>query len=169
MITKQLSVAVLSFLICASLPGLAGFTKAAQADDNKDCKNGNCPQPTRPVCFNLVCSFQKDGHDGPYEKCTVASTFTHLVTEDGSEVWNNSEGSFNPVFEVQCDNEVIYNGSGHRYTDYLGTRIQAIPGPYPGMDLPPGSLREVRHYSDSTLEFLDQKLTGTCYIYTGPQ
>jgi hypothetical protein len=147
----------ISLVLCVSF---------ANADD-KNCKNGNC-HPPRPICFNVFCTFQREG-TGPYEKCQVASTFVHLVNDDGSEFLDNSSDSNSPVFEVQCDNEVVYNSSAHRYTDYLGTRIQAIPGPYPAVVLPKDSLQEIRHYSDASLEFADQRLNGTCYIYTGPQ
>jgi hypothetical protein len=167
-------VGFVSFLLGAFL--ILGIVSAPSvlADD---CKDGKCPPPPpeRSVCFNVFCTFQRQDagtqgeSTGHYQKCQVASTFTHWVTGDGNEVWDNSTDSFNPAFEVQCDNEVIYNGSAHRYTDYLGTRLQAIPGPYPAVDLPKDSLREIRHYSDASLEFADQSLQGTCYIYTGPQ
>lgn len=158
MLKQSIYVAIISFFTCISL---------SSADD-KNCKDGNCHPSVRPVCFNVFCTFERDGAS-QYDKCQAASTFTHLVYDDGSEFYDNSSEVNNPTFEIQCDGNVLYNSSAHRYTDYLGTRIQAIPGPYPAIVLPQGALKEIRHYSEASLEFADQQIKGSCYLYTGPQ
>lgn len=139
------------------------------------CKGKDCPppeRPPRPVCFNVYCTYQGDEQQGAkkhYDRCTAAASFVHLVADDGDEVFDNSADSSNPAFEVQCDSQVLYDGPAHRYTDRLGSRIQGIPGPYPAIVLPVGALTELRHYSESSLEVDDQRLSGDCYVYTGPQ
>lgn len=130
--------------------------------DNGECKYEGCKK-TRPTCFNLYCVYQKDG-----DRCEAAATFNHFVTDEGRETWGNSTEGNNPVYSVSCGGHSIYSGSGHRYTDRLGTRIQGIPGPFPAIVLPVGALKELRHYSESTLETRDETYLGTCYIYTGP-
>lgn len=142
-------------------------SRSVRSDDGlgKVCEGEKC-QP-RPACFNVFCTYGKDD-DGHYSKCEASAAFTHAVSGDGDEIFDNSTQSDNPTFEVQCDQTVVYNGPAHRYTDRLGTRIQGIPGPYPAVVLPVGALREMRHYSESSLEFKDQRLSGSCYIYTGP-
>jgi hypothetical protein len=137
---------------------------AADVDCTKDKQDAKCQRPVHPVCFNVFCTYERD-----HKRCQSASKFTHFVTDDGQEVWNNSSPPFNPSFEVECDGRQLYSGSAHRYTDYLGSRIQAIPGPYPAIVLPRDSLRDVRHYVESSLEFTNERLAGSCYIYTGPQ
>lgn len=162
MITKTIRLTVwILVLLCAG-------TAASHASPPGFCKDDKDCHRTRPVCFNLFCSFQRQ-EEGKFERCEVASTFTQLVTEEGWEVRENSEEPFNPTFEVKCDHEVVFNGKGHRYTDHLGTRIQAIPGPFPAIVMPRNALREERHYSEASLEFDRERLDGFCYVYTGPQ
>jgi hypothetical protein len=137
------------------------------ADDCKD-KDKNCPVPKKVVCFNILCNYQKR-HDekGKYESCRSAAKFQKWVAEDGREVRDNSARPYNPRFEVECDYMTIFNNSANRYTDRLGTRIQAKKGPYPATLLPRGALHEGHGYSLSALEVEGQILRGHCYIYTG--
>jgi hypothetical protein len=147
------------------------------ADDK--CKDGDkdCQRPPREVCFNVFCTYDRD-HDGKeqghdehdgYDKCHAGATFNKFVTDDGVEIDDDSDHDRNPKFEVECDGRPIYNNSGHRYTDWQGTRIQAIQGPYPAIVLGKGALRDTHQYSVSALELWDQTLHGYCYVYTGPQ
>jgi hypothetical protein len=143
---------------------------AAKADGKSDCGK-DCPPvppplPPRQVCFNLVCNYDKG--DGPgYGKCQAAATFTKWVEADGSEIQDNSDSPQNPQFEVECDEQVLFNSSGRRFTDEQGTRIQAETGPYPSLLLPVRSLEDTHRYVLSSLELTNQTLSGYCYIWSG--
>ena len=142
----------------------------ALADDK--CKGGNCPPPLPPpktVCFNVVCTYKcENPKGGEFSTCQAAAKFEKWVTGDGDEIRDDSQYPDNPEFEVACDDQVLYNNSGRRFTDEQGTRIQAEEGPYPAILIPRGSLREGHHYVLSALElFNQQQLQGYCYVYTG--
>lgn len=158
---------MLAFLIGSANAGIA----RADGDQCPDCK-----PPTKPVCFNLVCSYQFDGWD-KHASCKVAATFVKDVTKDGGEVTDDSQDDNNPRLEVSCDGIPIFNNSARRYTDLLGTRIQGQEGPDPAVTLPRGELHtgpdgiSGGHYSYSTLELDDDTLRrsakGSCFIWTG--
>ena len=159
-----LIVCFFSFGLISSDPVFAG-----PVTDCKDGKEGkDCP-PVQEICFNLVCSYQREGREGTYEKCQAAARFKKWVTAGGGEIWDRSEGVNHPEFEVECDEYMIFNNSALRYTDSLGTRIQGRTGPYPAVVIPRGSLRDGHSYVPSSLEFSDQHLRGYCYVYSGPQ
>jgi hypothetical protein len=156
-----------------SVPSFAG---------DHDCPS--CEDPTREVCFNLVCHYDFD-HDNAFvddqgeshERCTAASTFKKAVTVDGGEVQDDSTLENNPQLEVVCGGKKIFSSGAHRYTDLLGTRIQGLTGPNPAVLLPRGELhsgaegQSGSHYSPSTLELAGKKgfarAKGTCFIWTG--
>ena len=132
-------------------------------DACKDC------DMTRELCFNVFCNYQKEIAEGSYQKCKAASVFTKSVYLDGNEVRDNSESPLNPELQVECDGAVIQNGSAHRYTDSMGTRIQSLTGPYPAILLPRKALRDGHRYVASSLEFDGESMEGYCYLYTGSQ
>lgn len=139
-----------------------------RADDKDDHK----APPPRKVCFNVFCTYDaRDQHgQDQYEKCHAGSTFTKWVRDDGDEIQDESaDHDDDPKFEVECDGKPVYNNSAHRYTDWQGTRIQALQGPYPAIVLPEGALKDTHEYAVSALELWDQTLHGYCYVYTGPQ
>lgn len=125
------------------------------------------PKPPREVCFNLVCNFEGESPHDHYQGCTAASRFTKQVTDEGEETRDDSGHGDSPVLEVQCDHDTVYNSGSRRFTDVSGTRIQGRPGPYPAVILPPGSLSERPHHVEAALEFGEQTLRGTCFLYTG--
>lgn len=133
------------------------------------CQYGNCPDGARTVCFNVVCNYEKEGTGRGFNRCQAAARFLKNVTASGGEIKDRSETPFNPEFEVQCDGRVLFNNAAHRYTDALGTRLQAETGPFPAVLLPQNSLRDFHSYVISALELRDQALRGFCYVYTGPQ
>jgi hypothetical protein len=90
-----------------------------------------------------------------------------MVTLDGGEVTDDSEYPFNPKFEIECDDEWIQKGPSRRFTEILGTRIQAEQGPFPALVLPRGALHVGPHSSDARLEFTNQTMNGSCFIYSG--
>ncbi|MGZ6371569.1 MAG: hypothetical protein ACXWPM_12505, partial [Bdellovibrionota bacterium] len=124
-------------------------------------------------CFNIVCDYRadhdSDDRDGPFHQCRAASVFKKLVTEQGEEIRDRSSFPNNPALDVQCDGRTVFNNSARRFTDDLGTRIQAEEGPYPAILLPRGVLTDRHQYSVSQLELEGQSLSGFCYVYTGPQ
>lgn len=136
----------------------------------------DCAPETEEACFNLVCNYEFEPSSG-VRKCSVASTFVKDVTKDGGEVVDNSDWKNNPIFEVSCDGEKIFNNRARRFTDLLGTRIQGESGPTPAILLPRGQLHTSAdgqgggHYSRSVLEldnghgFIRGK--GSCFIWTG--
>jgi hypothetical protein len=136
------------------------------------CKDGICPFPTKQVCFDMVCNYKSksrdsyDPRDSQYKTCRAAVRFQKWVGVDGREVWDTSTTPFNPEFEVECDHQLIYHSAGTRFTDELGTRIQAETSPYPAILLPKGALREGHRYALSSLELDGQALRGHCYLYT---
>jgi hypothetical protein len=158
-----------------------------RADDGPG--QGDCPHckpKTKDVCFNLVCHYKfekehgldsNDNNDHDRE-CSVASTFTKAVTEDGGgEVQDASDADDKLKLQVSCEGLTVYNDGGHRYTDLLGSRFQGITGPDPAFTLPRGALHAARdgdgHYAPSILELnLDDEFKrgrGSCFIWTGPQ
>ena len=62
-------------------------------------------------------------------KCQAAAVFTKRVTADGEEIADDSGPGEDATFEVECDDEVRFNGSAHRYTDRDGTRLKSVIGP----------------------------------------
>ena len=122
------------------------------------------PSQNRTVCLNLLCNYE-----GENQKCQAAAQLEKFVSLRGDEVEDRSEHPFHPEFEVACNDSLIYNGIGYRFTDALGTRIQAQSGPYPAILLPRGVLRDGHRYLISSLELGDENLRGYCYIYTGPR
>jgi hypothetical protein len=163
------------------------ISSSALGDDKGpgQCQPGdkNC-HPPREVCFNVFCTYEREGeqpqvhdeHDS-YDRCHAGSTFKKWVTDDGEEIEDNSadhDGHDDKdrdviKFEVECDGQHLYNNSAHRYTDWQGTRLQALEGPYPAVVLPRGALKDTHQYAISALELWDQTLHGYCYVYTGPQ
>ncbi|OFZ19478.1 MAG: hypothetical protein A2X94_09010 [Bdellovibrionales bacterium GWB1_55_8] len=131
------------------------------------CTGKDCESVAKLVCFNLLCNYEESAPKARYRKCESAARFEKWVTGDGSEIPDISEHPLNPEFEVACDDELLFNNSAYRYTDALGTRLQAQAGPYPATLLPRGALREGHRYVLSTLELNGQTLRGHCYIYTG--
>ena len=151
----------LALLISLTLPSLASGSDSG----DRDC----CGKTT---CFNLYCQYKKkkkeEAKEGQVQECRVAIQFMKRVSSDGREIFDYSNEKDNPKFQVQCDQQILYNNSAHRYTDELGTRIQVIGAPYPAILLPRGSLHDQRHYETSSLQLENQDLEGYCYIYTGP-
>lgn len=148
-------------LTAAAIAFVAPFSASpAQAGDQR---------PPTETCFNAVCSYQREGEDGRYEKCQAAAVFRKWVTAEGDEIADKSAFPQNPMLEVECDQRVLHNNGARRFTDALGTRIQAQAGPYPAILLPRKALREGHRYEPSALELDGQHLRGYCYIYTGPQ
>jgi hypothetical protein len=163
---------VLSAVI-AVFSSMALASRLASGDDKKF-------HPPHEVCFNVFCTYERQNvldaqggqgpHDGQFEKCHAASTFQKFVSDEGEEINDESaDRDDNPKFEVECDGKTVYNNSAHRYTDWQGTRIQALAGPYPAVVLGRGALRDTHQYEISALELWDQTLHGYCYIYTGTQ
>jgi hypothetical protein len=128
----------------------------------KDC------EPPHEICFNAYCNYARDDRYG-FEKCRAVSVFKKLVNADGSEIFDVSRRPNNPQFAVECDGRAIFNNSARRYTDYMGTRIQAETGPYPAILFPKRALSDGRGYVASSLELDGQILKGYCYLYTGAQ
>ena len=157
-------------LAAASLILLQSLAHAS--DDSHDHQ-----KPDRQsVCFNLVCKYAakppQEGDssaDRSPSTCRAAAVFTKDIAIDGSELFDVSDGDSNPDFEVECDDHVLFNDRAHRYTDSMGTRIQALTGPYPAMLLPRGTLRDTRGYITSNLDLDGRVYSGYCYLYTGPQ
>lgn len=129
-------------------------------DDEDDC------EPARPVCFNVYCRYQKKDAQNE-RKCEAAAKFKYWVSGRGEEIWGDSQGSSNPVFEVKCEDALIFSGTGRRFTDDRGTRIQALNGPFPGLELPRDSLESRRRVVRSVLELSHEKMEGVCTVYTG--
>ena len=149
---------MLIILLLGMVPSISSM---ANEDRDKD-------KDPRDLCFNVFCSYRREGGGG-FESCEAGAIFIKSVTADGKEIWDRSERSDSLVFEVECDNRVVFNNSGHRYTDEQGTRIQAKTGPLPAVLLPKNTLRDGHRYVASALEIQGQSLPGYCYIYTGPQ
>jgi hypothetical protein len=120
---------------------------------------------TRSVTFNIFCRYD----NGPQRKdrCYAAARFEKLVFSNGAEFEDNSDHPSNPVFEVECGGEMIFNEHGRRFMSREGTWIQALTGPYPAIVLSRQALREGHHRVTSVLELRDVSLEGTCLIYTG--
>ncbi len=141
------------------------------------CPEGNCEPKTKEECFNLVCHYKNKREHGGFERCRAAATFVKDVTLDGGEVRDDSNKRNHPSFEVVCDSTPIYNNGAYRFTDLLGTRIQAQTGPHPAITLPRGALHSGTdgtsgdHISPSILEVDTEngvdRLHGQCYIWTG--
>jgi hypothetical protein len=145
------------------------------ANASEDGKDPGKPHH-EPVCFNLICKYSskspREGMPPSFDTpttCRAAAVFTKDVTLDGGEILDTSDPNSNPDFEVECDEHVIFNDRAHRYTDIMGTRIQALTGPYPALLLPRGALRDTRGYIHSSLDLDGRILSGYCYLYTGPQ
>lgn len=161
--------------------GAIALMAASSAWANEECRPGeepghpdpHCPQGktcpvkcTKEACFTVVCHYQAKDRDDHYQKCRAASTFVTRVTSDGGEVQGDSDLTNSPKFEVECDGHMIYNNGARRFTDLLGTRIQAETGPFPAIVLPRGELHDGHHFSPSWLELGEQNLRGSCYLYT---
>jgi hypothetical protein len=143
---------------------VAGGSLASADSTPGGCEGGKCP--SRTVCFNVHCVYAEHDGSGP---CQAAATFTKRVTGDGAETLDDSEPADDAQFEVECNDEVRFNGSAHRYTDQQGTRLQAVIGPYPAVLLPPHALRDGHRYELSALDLGKDRVRGFCYLYTGPQ
>jgi hypothetical protein len=161
------SIQGVSTLLAAVMASIAIVHSDARSDEEfvercKDC------DPPKEVCFNVYCNYAREDRYG-FEKCKAVSVFKKLVAADGDEIQDVSRRPQNPQLAIECDSRVIFNNSGRRYTDYLGTRIQAETGPYPAILLPKHALEEGRRYVNSSLELDGQFLKGYCYLYTGPQ
>jgi hypothetical protein len=151
-----------SLIVAASLLS-AGYSYSPRA---AECPGKDCPPPKpREVCFNVYCQFKKS--DSSEQKCHAASRFIKAVNDDGSEIEDTATPDSFPVLEIECDERVIYNNGGHRFTDFTGTRIQSEAGPYPALVLPKGALREPHHMSTARLELEEETYRGECYIYMG--
>ncbi len=166
------------FAFAFNLPTLALAHDQSSGDDHSPCHGEECEQPTRPVCFNIVCNYESHDNRGDKTSCKAASTFFAPVTLDGGEVESQSHLGNNPQLEVTCDdNKVTYNNSARRYTDLLETRIQGEEGPTPAILLPRGELhsgpdhKSGNHVSPSILELQGEhgleRLEGSCQIWTG--
>lgn len=169
--TQAISFIAGLFAICL------GSSSAFAGDPHQNPSCPDCTDPTREVCFNLMCHYEFKNEYGSPKNCTVSSTFTKNVTVDGGEVQDDSSVGNNPRLDISCDNEKIFNNSAHRFTDLLGTRIQGQTGPSPAVLLPRGALHSGQegqsgsHYSKSILE-LDNgrefvRANGKCFIWTG--
>lgn len=121
----------------------------------------------RMTTFNVFCKYKPTDEGGRYKKCYAGAWFWKDVSKSGREIEDNSEYPLNPVFEVECDGDTVFNENGRRFTDREGTRIQAETGPYPAIILPRGALAEGRRAVPSYLELRTQTLKGSCQIYTG--
>jgi hypothetical protein len=120
--------------------------------------------------FNVYCTYKLAAEgNNPGVICHSAAKFEKAVTANGGEIEDNSEYPKNPNFQVECDNEKIFNHPSRRFTDRQGTRIQAQTGPYPAIVLPQGALTVGRQAVKSTLELRDVAIPGACFVYTGPQ
>ncbi len=156
---------LLTFALLASANSFAdkGPEKGPVCKNPKDCEG------IRPVCFNVFCEYKSKDPHSTYNACSVGTIFWKDVSDSGKEIGDNSIQGNNPDFEVECDKSRIFNSSGHRYTDFMGTRIQAQIGPWPAITLPHGALADGHRYVLSDLELGAEKYRGFCYIYTGPQ
>jgi hypothetical protein len=144
--------------------------QSTSAFAGEKCPDGKkCEEPPRQVCFNMLCTYQSDDPHARYQLCHTAARFVKWVTNEGEEIFDDSEHPFNPEFEVECDEDLLFNEGARRFTDRLGTRIQSQTGPYPATLLPRGALHDGHRYEISTLEMGDEILRGYCYLYTGPQ
>ena len=123
--------------------------------------------PDYKVCFNVYCNFKKREGDRVTKKCEAAARFTHWVTGRGYETLNESSGKANPIFEVKCDNDLLFTGIGRRFTHSHGTQIQSSNGPFPGIDLPKYSLEVGQRTVKSHLILPDGRIEGSCTVYTG--
>src|SRR4051812_5573394 len=110
----------------------AASALAGDNDNDKYCKDKNC-HPPREVCFNVFCTYDEDrvkiedNHHPRFDRCHAGSTFMKWVTDDGDEIKDISlDRNDLAKFQVECDGKTIYNNSAHRYTDWQGTRIQAL-------------------------------------------
>lgn len=157
----KMALAIGAFALGSVLSVKANATECLPGEE---CKP---EEVSRSVCFNLYCRYQtKDKYNG-YKKCRTAARFFKEVGINGEELEDRSEFPFNSQFQVECDGDVIFNGSAYRYTDPKGTRLQAQAGPFPATLLPRGSLRDGNRYVLSILELEEQSLKGYCYLYTG--
>lgn len=165
-----------SIALVAALLSFYGSASSAFAGNEQNPPCESCNDPTREVCFNMVCHYDFDTESEP-RHCTASATFNKDVTVDGGEVRDDSALGNNPRLEVTCDNEKIFSNSARRFTDLLGTRIQGQTGPNPAVLLPRGALHSGgenssgSHYSSSVLE-LDNgrdfvRAKGKCFIWTG--
>ncbi len=133
------------------------------------CKGKDCA-PEHEICLNVFCSFHgKDGdHDQDGEMCEAAAVFQKEVDPDGDEIHDSTASPHNPAFAVACEHRTIFQGPAHRYTDDMGTRLQAEAGPFPAVILPPGALHEGHREVPALLELSgERKVPGSCQIYTG--
>jgi hypothetical protein len=158
---------LIGILFLSSLSQAAMTQETFEFDGKHEkCREGHCPIPTKPICFNILCNYKKKNKDHHgFETCRSAAKFIKRVGEDGRETLDFSSQSDHPEFEVECDHQLIFNNSADRLTDHYGTRIQGAPGPFPATLLPRDALREGHHYVVSTLELENQVLSGYCYIY----
>lgn len=127
-------------------------------------KGSNCFPKKREACFTAFCSFQDLNQPPGFQNCRAAATFNKAVTVTGGEVVDDSDPSNNPQFEVVCDDSVIYNNSALRFTDLLGTRIQAEAGPYPALLLPRGALHSGANFTSG-----NHSSQGVLLLDTGNQ
>ncbi len=143
-------------------------TNASHADWINDDDDGDyrC-EPNRKICFTLYCNYKKTMSNGVTKKCEAAAKFVHWVTARGYEVWNESSGLSNPLFEVKCESDFLFSGTGRRFTDHNGTRIQPLNQPFPDVEFPKYSLESGHRTVESYLNLLEGKMEGRCAIYTG--
>lgn len=123
-------------------------------------------QAKRSIVFNVFCRFYKEHARGNKPICYAGARFNKAVGAHGGEVFDDSAYPESPQFEVECEGSTIHNSAGQRYTDRVGTRIQAETGPYPAIVLPSGALRDRRQRVDSELELRDATYSGDCFLYT---
>ncbi len=140
-----------------------------EASNAGDCSDGKCPGARR-VCFNLYCEFDaREKDSNRFKQCEAAARILKWVGADGSEILDRSSKSNHPSLQVRCDEKVLYNNSSYRFTDEKGTRIQAVPGPYPAVLLPRGTLEDGHGHVLAALELSRQTLKGSCHLYTEPE
>ena len=132
-------------------------------DTDEDC---GC-RPNRRVCFNVFCNFEARPGGQDKRKCQAAARFPHWVTSRGAEIWNDSSGVSDPLFEVKCDTDLLFTGKGHRWTTRHGTWIQGPNGPIPGLYIPRYSLEDGQRTVEADLDLPEGKLHGSCRVYTG--
>lgn len=137
------------------------FINPSFADDIS--KNKNDTDKLR--CFTIYCLYHKKADDRfGHSKCRAISTFKKWVGKGGQELEDDSSPPMNPSLDIECDGKVIYGDSSVRFTNRMGTRIQAAPGPFPALLLPRDSLHDGHFYNFSFLQLESQTLSGQCFI-----
>ena len=121
----------------------------------------------KPYCFDLYCVYHKKAKDSDgFEKCKVGATFKKSVAENGYELDDEASRAIDAKFQVECDGKVTFNNGATVYSSFYGSRIQALPGPFPSLTLPNAALHEGHFFSVSFLQLENQTLPGQCFIST---